>query len=267
MKRFYVTFFMCLAMALSSYADVNYLCFSADEDNSTIKLDDKWKVGEQFTIMETSTDGINWKKYKLGKVIRLSKAGDRVYFRGDYCGALEKYNSFVITGKIAASGDIMTLTDYDHPSTSLAGKPWAFNCLFRGCDNLTTAPELPATTLSEHCYSLMFFDCTSLALAPDLPATTLAEGCYSSMFFGCSLLTEAPVLPAKTLVKDCYVSMFNSCDMINHVKVGFTQWNPQDTEVWMNMVAKDGIFECPASLETKSGDNFYPEGWTRVNVQ
>ena len=34
--------------------------------------------------------------------------------------------------------------------------------MFSGCTSLTTAPELPATTLAEDCYSYMFKNCTSL---------------------------------------------------------------------------------------------------------
>jgi len=46
--------------------------------------------------------------------------------------------------------------------------------MFRGCTSLITAPELPATTLTNYGYQGMFGGCTSLTKAPDLPATTLA---------------------------------------------------------------------------------------------
>jgi hypothetical protein len=47
--------------------------------------------------------------------------------------------------------------------------------MFNGCGSLTTAPQLPATTLEASCYLLMFYGCASLTTAPQLPATTLAE--------------------------------------------------------------------------------------------
>jgi len=50
----------------------------------------------------------------------------------------------------------------------------------------------------------MFSDCSSLTSAPELPATTLAEGCYNSMFLGCSSLTNAPNLFAIILQPYCY---------------------------------------------------------------
>ena len=34
----------------------------------------------------------------------------------------------------------------------------------------------------------MFWNCTSLTTAPELPATTLASECYSGMFNGCTSL-------------------------------------------------------------------------------
>ena len=83
--------------------------------------------------------------------------------------------------------------------------------MFSDCIRLTTAPELPATTLAEACYGYMFSDCTRLTIAPDLPATTLADYCYNSMFLGCTSLTTAPDLPATTLAQACYGYMFSDC--------------------------------------------------------
>ena len=60
--------------------------------------------------------------------------------------------------------------------------------MFQDCTSLTTAPELPATTLGTSCYMNMFRGCTSLTTAPALPATTLANNCYAYMFSGCTSL-------------------------------------------------------------------------------
>jgi hypothetical protein len=83
--------------------------------------------------------------------------------------------------------------------------------MFEGCAALTTAPDLPATTLTVACYRNMFKGCKALTTAPDLPATTLVIFCYDGMFFGCSSLTETPHLPAATLVEYCYTGMFSGC--------------------------------------------------------
>ena len=95
------------------------------------------------------------------------------------------------------------------PATTLTNN--CYTGMFQGCTSLTTAPALPATTLTENCYIVMFQGCTSLTAAPALPATTLTESCYSNMFEGCTSLTTAPALPATTLAYQCYYEMFYNC--------------------------------------------------------
>lgn len=86
-----------------------------------------------------------------------------------------------------------------------------YTSMFEGCTSLTTVPELPATTLTGNCYSRMFLGCTSLSTAPELPATAVTEYCYAEMFEGCTGLTAAPELPATTMANYCYGSMFSGC--------------------------------------------------------
>ena len=112
--------------------------------------------------------------------------------------------------QVACSGDIRTLVDYEnHATVSTANA--RFCRLFLGCESLTSAPDLPATTLADDCYDSMFRNCTSLTVAPELPATTLADNCYYDMFYGCTSLTSAPELPATTLADNCYNGMFWNC--------------------------------------------------------
>lgn len=48
---------------------------------------------------------------------------------------------------------------------------------------------LPATILSYYCYYSMFYGCTNLTTAPELPAVTLSGyRCYGNMFCGCTSL-------------------------------------------------------------------------------
>jgi hypothetical protein len=93
--------------------------------------------------------------------------------------------------------------------------------MFYGCASLTTAPQLPATTLAEWCYTLMFNFCTSLTTPPQLPATTLAGWCYSLMFSHCTSLTTLPALPASTLEANCYSWMFQNS---SNIKMSETSW-------------------------------------------
>ena len=95
------------------------------------------------------------------------------------------------------------------PTTTLTNNCYTY--MFSGCTSLTTAPVLPATTLANSCYAYMFSGCTGLINAPNLPATTLASSCYYGMFYGCTSLTTAPELPATTLADSCYYSVFSGC--------------------------------------------------------
>ena len=111
---------------------------------------------------------------------------------------------------VACTGDIRTLVDYKNYANAKTEQA-RFCCLFQDCSLLTSAPDLPATTLTVNCYHSMFKGCERLTEAPDLPAKNLAEYCYASMFEGCTSLTKAPELPAPNLSRYCYYSMFKDC--------------------------------------------------------
>lgn len=117
---------------------------------------------------------------------------------------------------VACMGDIRTLLNWGNYKTVDTSKA-CFGALFEGCTVLTSAPDLPAMTLSISCYSSMFAGCTALEKAPDLPATTLADECYGGMFFGCTALVKAPELPATTLAYGCYGGMFINCSKLSTV--------------------------------------------------
>ena len=191
----------------------DYLCFTAEEAGSTVAMavEGTPTKGQAF---ETSTNRTNWSVFTPGTTtITLANAGDKVYFRGNNTTVSESYSiyyNFVMSGKIAASGNIMSLLDTTCKSTTISNN-YCYSSMFYGCTSLTTAPALPATNLANDCYSNMFYGCTSLTTAPALSATTLANDCYSSMFADCASLTTAPALPATTLADYCYSNMFAGC--------------------------------------------------------
>ena len=191
----------------------DYLCFTAEESNSTVAMSVNG-TPTKSQAFETSTDGSNWSVFTPGTTtITLANVGDKVFFRGDNTTVGESnsiYYTFVMSGKIAASGNIMSLLDKTCESTTISSK-YCYRSMFLNCTSLTTAPALPATTLSEFCYYSMFYGCTSLTTAPSLPAITLKDLCYRGMFYGCTSLTTAPALPATTLADSCYMYMFYGC--------------------------------------------------------
>lgn len=91
-----------------------------------------------------------------------------------------------------------------------------YDGMFRKCESLVGAPDLPATTSYRYCYHEMFLNCTSLTRAPKILLENFNwYSCYS-MFEGCSELLEAPNLlatgacPGGTLDHSCQ-NMFKSC--------------------------------------------------------
>ena len=192
-----------------------YLSFIGNED-FTLKTGNASKNWDG--TLEYSTDKSTWNTWN-GTAI--SSVGGKLYLRGTgntrITGSSSNYK-FVFAGtntlKIACEGNIENLLDYE--TVSAGGHPnMVNNCyyyMFYECTSLTSAPELPATTLARDCYSGMFEGCASLTSAPELPATTLGNSCYEGMFYGCTSLTTPPsVLPATTLTDSCYNTMFQGC--------------------------------------------------------
>lgn len=95
------------------------------------------------------------------------------------------------------------------PATTLTDYCYSF--MFYGCNGMTTAPVLPATTMAPYCYSNMFGFCHALTATPVLPATTLADYCYYRMFLGSNGLTIITSLPATVMAPYCYNEMFRQC--------------------------------------------------------
>ena len=181
-----------------------------------------------FPNLEYSVNNGEWAAVKAGTEITFGGAHGDLRLRGtnNTKGTSSPYvnnNSFdhskiqfSTKNEVACKGDIRTLLDYKNYKTVNTDNA-RFYKLFAECKQLISAPELPATTLADNCYSAMFVRCSSLISAPKLPATTLADNCYCDMFNGCTNLTSAPELPATTLAADCYIHMFEDCTKLSTV--------------------------------------------------
>ena len=215
----------------NGYADdtriISYICienclkFTATQANSSIGFG---HAGTAFTTSNRfyySTDeGVTWTEYANPyqtvytscMMISLPHVGDSVFIRGiaeAFSATETNHYRFRMTGKIEASGNIMSLMNFRKSAVS-----YCFYELFMDCDSLTTAPEIPATTLATYCYMKMFMNCTSLVEPPLLQATTIQNYCYDSMFAGCTSLIKAPELPCTGLREGCYRMMFCDCTSI-----------------------------------------------------
>ena len=189
------------------------------------------------------------------------------------------------------------LSNFELPATTVYYS--SYKCMFKDCTSLTTAPELPATTvwgnetgggsyelmfnnctslvnpptilpattLATNCYWRMFDNCTSLTTAPELPATTLVKGCYMKMFYRCTSLTTAPELPATKLEWNCYNQMFYGCNSLNYIKCLAKNISAMDClSGWVSYVSSTGTFVKDQSMSSWTrGANGIPSGWTVVD--
>ena len=165
---------------------IPYLCFTANEANSTVKLSKDWSP--TAVSLEISTDRSNWSDYTFWSTITLSNIWDKVYWRNKsetptwFSTSGSNYYYFSMTWSISASGDANYLLCKN--STDTITSAYCFVYLFFYCTSLTTPPSLPATTLANYCYYYMFNYCPNLTWIPNLPAITLTPYCYSYMFAG-----------------------------------------------------------------------------------
>ena len=266
----------------------NYLKFTARNGNATIGMS-----GGSSPNVSISFNGTNWLYWDYSNLTIPN--GKTIYFKGNnqngFNTNISSYKFFTMSGTLECGGNVMSLLYDDNfegqltiPSdycfyflfngcTSLTTAPqlpattlaqYCYRGMFQNCTSLTTAPQLPATTLTNRCYQLMFYGCTSLTQAPTLPATTLTMQCYYQMFYGCTSLTQAPTLPATTLVSGCYNGMFQGCTSLNYIKAMFTT-TPSTTYTynWVNGVASSGTYVKNRSASyTTRGVNAIPNNWT-----
>ena len=198
---------------------VPFVTFTADEEQ-------KFKMTtKEYTIsrLEYSVNDGEWATVEAGTEVTFGGPHGDLRLRGTNTNGTattyDEYSTITFTDKnvkVACTGDIRTLLNWKNYST-VDTQNARFCKLFYGCTALTSAPDLPATTLANECYERMFYGCTSLTSAPELKATTLANRCYFGMFSGCTSLEKAPELKATTLKTECYESMFNGCTKLSSV--------------------------------------------------
>ena len=184
----------------------------------TAKDPQTFKISYNISSLEYSVNNGKWATVKAGTEVPFGGANGTLRLRGTNINGTASssfygYSTITFTDKnvkVACTGDIRTLLDWRNYST-VDTKNAKFCYLFDGCSVLTSAPELPATTLADDCYYKMFKGCTSLTSAPELPADALADVCYFGMFYGCTSLTSAPELKATEVAYKCYGSMFSDC--------------------------------------------------------
>ena len=199
-----------------------YVTFTANAAQTfKMKTEGNYNISE----LEYSVNYGEWTTVEANKEVEFGGAKGNLRLRGNNVKGTASsnydYSNITFTNpdaKVACTGDIRTLLGWESYRT-VDTKDALFCNLFDHCRALTSAPELPAENLADHCYKSMFYACSSLETAPKLPAKTMASECYIHMFNGCSSLKKAPELPATELDRNCYYGMFFGCTKLSSITI------------------------------------------------
>lgn len=198
---------------------IPYVTFTAEKAQKFMM-----KTNGNYNIsgLEYSVNFGDWTTVEANKEVTFGGTNGDLRLRGTNtdgtASALDKYSTITFTDSnvpVACTGDIRTLLDWDNYTTVNTENAMFIN-LFENCSVLTSAPELPATSLAYNCYYCMFLGCTNLKSAPKLPAPTLTTCCYFAMFAMCTNLKSAE-LSIEFLDRDCCNSMFKNCTNLSSV--------------------------------------------------
>ena len=221
----------------TALTQIPYVTFTADAEQIF-----KMRLWDGITSLQYSVNNAPWQDVVSNKGIVFGGSNGSLRLRGMSAlgTATSSFSeiSFVNEVEVDCSGDIRTLVDYSNHEKAKTGRA-RFKYLFNRCTNLTSAPELPATTLADCCYFHMFSGCTGLESAPVLPATTLVSHCYYAMFSGCTNLRFVRI--GALIIRDGYHSLTD----------------------WLSRCAAKGIIRKPSALTLPS--SAVPSGWSVVN--
>lgn len=231
--------------------------FVAIEDSQINLTSMNMTTGEADTSVDLkhSKDGVTWTQYDFNPIPLA--AGETLYLKGN------NENGFTTANSLTNEGRVCTFFDVKHDG-STAGK---FEChgnimsLLYGDDfeNKFNIPNLNCF------YELFVF--TPITTAPELPATTLTCGCYCEMFAGCEFLTESPILPASKLPDACYNFMFKKCVNLSKITMLATDISGLYCLIeWVDETYTDGTFiKHPDMDSLPTGVDGIPEGWTVID--
>lgn len=173
-----------------------YVTFKADEWQ-TFQM--TTKENYKITGLEYSVNGGDWITLTEDSHVSFGGEYGDLRLRGknpDGTATNTKFYSTIEFGidnvNVACTGDIRTLLDWEKYKTVDTQKA-RFCWLFYHCGVLTSAPELPATTLADYCYYNMFYNCEKLStvtmLAPSGQITYSFTGWLNGAGTGASSRT------------------------------------------------------------------------------
>lgn len=245
--------------------------FVAIEDSQINLTSLNMTTGEADTSLDLkhSKDGVTWTQYDFNPIPLA--AGETLYLKGNNENGFSYMNEETGEGRLCSFGH---LTGGDSGTTGL------FICLGNIMSLLYGDDFEDKTTIpSVGCFLRLFYNCRDLLTAPELPATTLTDYCYNYMFTNCNnMIPDAdlenipefpitsPKLPATTLCNYCYQSMFASTPL-KRITMLATDISASDClDNWVVYVPPTGTFVKHPDMDSlPTGKNGIPEGWTVID--
>lgn len=143
-----------------------YVTFTAEAEQTFMMITNE---NYQIKKLEYSVNGGDWKTVVANTEVPFGGDKGDLRLRGknpDGTATNTKFYSTIAfindNVNVACTGDIRTLLDWEKYKTVDTQKA-RFCWLFHYCGVLTSAPELPATTLADDCYYKMFDNCKKLS--------------------------------------------------------------------------------------------------------
>ena len=202
-----------------------YVTFTADEEQ-TFKMttNENYKI----TRLEYSVNGGDWITVTEDSRVNFGAEDGDLRLRGKNPDGTATNSSLYSTiafindnVNVACTGDIRTLLDWEKYKTVDTSKA-RFCSLFKDCSVLTSAPELPATTLALICYYSMFSGCKKLStvtmLAPSGQITS--SYAFTNWLYGAGTGASSRTLIVKD--EDAYKALEINIDYLPDMwKKGF----------------------------------------------
>lgn len=212
------------------------LTFTVLQSGSTIQL---ISTGSPDAVsLEYSCDGTWWYTFQGGlftpgvnmKLMLRAKSSNNAFSKDS-----SNYYAFQMTGKVAVSGNVMSLLDKDCKKRNIPD--YCFYNLFNNCPAIVSAPLIYCANIGNCGCSYMFSNCTNLSEGAEINCESIGDlGCYNmfafssnmvsvpninvksigsygcyNMFAYCSSLKKAPELPATVVGNGGCYNMFNGC--------------------------------------------------------
>ena len=137
--------------------------------------------------------------------------GEKVYFRNDsgYFNWCEYDDmgyvniQFDCYENYAVGGNVMSLIDYNNMDTAQLSDGCFYKLFYESSHLIDASKLILPNKTAPNCFKQMFYNCPELTKAPVLSATELSDGCYRETFYMCSKLNSLTVYANNVNVPDC----------------------------------------------------------------